>query len=413
MLDKVTMHIFVKYEHIDFHDLHTDNPIPYFDLNKLPLEIPTVGSVYKTIENGVLVKKLEDEKTKYESLPSSFSGMAFKFFNNGRNCNPYVEIKCSPAKLLQGHNLYGFDDLELSSSNMIALLSVAYPDLYDLLDLTTIQVPDLDITYMTFIDTIKKQMLFLDHIKSISNGQTKSRGDSYASTGYFCAKNSRLKGLKIYLKHPEMLIDAEAMEKKGFKESANIIRREALTDRAKQSVRFEATIKKRFLQRKGIPTDLIGLCKYFRENPNGYKDLFNDAWSDVFKALEGQTMKATNDEDVYEKIKLVHDSVSARTGKISSINSNRVFAFYQTIKTMGYDHVKKTNSSSTFYDNVNRLIACGFSKSYIQNMHKKSNGVVIQMSQFIKVDFSNQVPENYLPPKDLDFSDYGNVCRFG
>jgi II/X family phage/plasmid replication protein len=41
----------------------------------------------------------------------SFTEMAFKFFHEGYYY-PYVELKCSPAKILQGHNVYGTDWIE-------------------------------------------------------------------------------------------------------------------------------------------------------------------------------------------------------------------------------------------------------------------------------------------------------------
>ncbi|HDU7906413.1 TPA: replication protein, partial [Acinetobacter baumannii] len=38
----------------------------------------------------------------YESLPSDYTDMAVKFYTNTMNTPPYVEIKASPLKLLQG-----------------------------------------------------------------------------------------------------------------------------------------------------------------------------------------------------------------------------------------------------------------------------------------------------------------------
>ena len=56
---------------------------------------------------------------------------AVKVFHQGNGfCGwPYIEIKCSPAKLVQGHNIYGFDDLGFSVNNMIWLLNEKYPQL--------------------------------------------------------------------------------------------------------------------------------------------------------------------------------------------------------------------------------------------------------------------------------------------
>ena len=60
----------------------------------------------------------------YESIASDFTDMAMKFYTSTTNTPPYVEIKGSPLKLLQGHNVYGFDSLELGTYHMIFLNGV-------------------------------------------------------------------------------------------------------------------------------------------------------------------------------------------------------------------------------------------------------------------------------------------------
>ncbi len=45
----------------------------------------------------------------YEALPSDYTDMAVKFYTNTMNTVPYVELKASPLKLLQGHNVFGFE----------------------------------------------------------------------------------------------------------------------------------------------------------------------------------------------------------------------------------------------------------------------------------------------------------------
>lgn len=42
----------------------------------------------------------------YDSLPSNYTDMAIKFYDKGINTLPYLELKASPAKLMQGHNVY-------------------------------------------------------------------------------------------------------------------------------------------------------------------------------------------------------------------------------------------------------------------------------------------------------------------
>lgn len=43
----------------------------------------------------------------FDSLPSHWAGVAMKICPIGRLVNPCVELKASPAKILQGHNVFG------------------------------------------------------------------------------------------------------------------------------------------------------------------------------------------------------------------------------------------------------------------------------------------------------------------
>jgi II/X family phage/plasmid replication protein len=47
--------------------------------------------------------------------------MAMKVFFDS-SYPPYVQIKASPAKLLQGHNVFGSDNLESGAMEMIGFL---------------------------------------------------------------------------------------------------------------------------------------------------------------------------------------------------------------------------------------------------------------------------------------------------
>ncbi|MEL4525981.1 phage/plasmid replication protein, II/X family, partial [Acinetobacter baumannii] len=84
----------------------------------------------------------------YESLPSDYTDMAVKFYTNTMNTPPYVEIKASPLKLLQGHNVYGFESIELGSDHMLGMLLEAFPQLAPILDLANTEVLHLDTTYL-------------------------------------------------------------------------------------------------------------------------------------------------------------------------------------------------------------------------------------------------------------------------
>lgn len=397
MIDKLVLHIPFKLEHISWAG-SSGNEIGYIPIESLPFDIETTGNIIRHPDGSTSHEEL---KTKFESLPSSHSGMAFKIFENGMNCDPFVMIQCSPAKLLQGHNLFGFDDIAKSGVNMLSLLSDVYPDLYEMLDITGSEVSEFDINYSIFIENPKTKKLLLDHLRWTSKGQTKNRGDNYATTIYFGTKNSRLKKLKVYSKHEEMIEDSKKMLKKGYKESAELISNLLETDRAKNAVRFESTIKKRFLERRGIPINFFKLSEYLKLNKWAYKALFEDAWKDIFEALKGQNMKVMNDDAIYQAIYDNYHTIDPRSGNARTQKVNRLYSFYQTMKSLGFDHLKTITSKSAFNRNISDLTACGLSHSTLQNLKKEDGATIYQIAHLIKIDFSNQVPDGYQLPDDL------------
>ncbi|EXT25092.1 phage/plasmid replication family protein, partial [Acinetobacter baumannii 44895_1] len=97
-------------------------------LDFLRLAIPIIPTHVRSLENNHWftgdirdycipaatrhVGKLDDGTTTtgelyhpFESLPSDYTDMAMKFYTHTINRTPYVEIKASPLKLLQGHNV--------------------------------------------------------------------------------------------------------------------------------------------------------------------------------------------------------------------------------------------------------------------------------------------------------------------
>lgn len=103
MLDKAVFHIPVDASLVDVRE---DGKYCIFGFDLLDLDLRIAShSVYKDEEGNVRHKVLNHP---YSKLPTSFTEMAFKFFHEGYYY-PYVELKCSPAKILQGHNVYGSD----------------------------------------------------------------------------------------------------------------------------------------------------------------------------------------------------------------------------------------------------------------------------------------------------------------
>ncbi|MGR2988999.1 phage/plasmid replication protein, II/X family, partial [Vibrio vulnificus] len=71
-----------------------------------------------------------DLRHPYQSLPTSFTGMAFKIFQGTALRDACVELKASPAKILQGHNVYGSTSIVSGAYEMLMALYHAYPDFY-------------------------------------------------------------------------------------------------------------------------------------------------------------------------------------------------------------------------------------------------------------------------------------------
>lgn len=405
MLDSLVLNIPFNKKHIQYRQNRTVEDMGFVDAK----DLKGVGLQAKHVEvrddDVVLVSGLS---TKFESLPSSMSGMAMKIYNENHLCHPFVSIKCSPCKLLQGHNLYGFDNLRVAAENMIFLVMDQFPDLYGMLDPERIQVSSLDITYSTFVKCPSEKNLFMDHLRNVSKGQTRNRGDNYATSVYFGSKRSRLKKLKAYIKDLEMKEDATKQLRKGFLKSSEIIKDLISSDFAKQAVRFEATIMSRFLERRGIPSDLKGLLSYVDSNPDFYKDLFLLSWKDVFESFKGQNIMKLDDASVYESIYETHHKIT-KLGNISTSKVQRLYDFYQTLKVSGYYFLKERassfgNSSSqrrTFDNNVSALIEAGFSRSYLQNLNSGTGAQVIPLARFLDIDFSVQVPDGYRLPRNL------------
>lgn len=64
------------------------------------------GNVTFEIDGDLDVAELSHP---YEAIPSHFGSLAMKVFNGSDRMKtpPYIELKASPAKLLQGHNVFG------------------------------------------------------------------------------------------------------------------------------------------------------------------------------------------------------------------------------------------------------------------------------------------------------------------
>lgn len=337
----------------------------------------------------------------WESIPSNYSGMAFKVFDLRELKEPrfFVQIQGSPAKLLQGHNVYGSDDLAKTSLFMIDLLVKAYPVLSDYLDFQNTSVDRVDITYFSRADNNREAEQFITALSNISRGQTKCRHGYAGQTAYFGKKNSRLKKLKVYLKPSEVDAYIKKQQQVAKSKKSKVadlaqykldqIYTPELLQWCEGMVRWEATLKTRWFHRRGISTLLKDLNKLFTP-----QEFWLEAFSDIFKSLEGEQMRLIEDNKIEELLLDKFQVISEKTGKVSYSKAKNAYLTYRRIKSEGFIEAQRMSSCrSTFYNHLSMLHDIGLSLAVLQNMTGGGHfGEVVPMIRFITVNFSQQFP---------------------
>lgn len=372
--------------------------IYFVDQHYLPIKKEAKTVTVETGEDGKRTLIAEDIRCPWESLPTSHGGLAMKAYPEGNGfCNwPYLEIKCSPAKLTQGHNVYGFDDLATAAKNMFWVLHSFYPSMFGglvqaddfvgpplpgFLNFDDTRVSEIDITYAVAVPSEIKRMAFIKAMHTLSKGQTKARGDSFETTAYFGAKKSKLKKIKVYLKGPEVINENKERKKKG-----QTLIPDEIVATAKNLVRIEATLKKEWLERRGFPVNLHRLLSYLKgTSKDWYRNTFTDATKDLWNALEGQEITVMSDDKIYKAIDRVHGDVRGKTA--------RVFGFYQAIRAVGLETLKGQYNERTFRRMVTDLRICGFSDASLCSLHN-GYGNVIQIAQVVNLSALHEpIPE--------------------
>lgn len=370
MIDRLVLRCFFRTGCLDF-DLRT-------------LSIPLVGAIDA---DG----RLHHVRHAWESLPSSFSGLAFKVFYNPESTiqpEPYIEIKASPAKIAQGHNLYGSDDLAECALTLINAFADIYPHVLAELDERTWEVAEVDVTYFSRAKSQCEAEAFIAALMHVSKGQTKARA-GFQGTAYFGKTNSRLKRLKVYAKLKEVIHYVEDQARKGDPFGVCAIYTPELLAFANGMIRWEATLKKRWFERRQLPTSLFKLREVWRP-----VEFWKEATADVFDALRGQSMKLNNDADVLKALKERLFTVNAKTGKKSFGRAYAAYKSYREIKRDGFEQWAETTAHNTRYRHLRDLHACGISRASLQNMRGDGvGGEVVPFIRYIGVDFGAQFPE--------------------
>lgn len=371
-------------------------------------------SVHRDIDGKLIVENLTHP---FESLPTSYTGIAIKLCNDGLQW-PCIAMKASPAKIMQGHNVFGSVDIEQALIEFLGSLAEIYPALYADLEISLTMVTSIDITYSSRylpIGSPKEQDLgheLINFLRPVSAGKLKA-SSVYYQTSVYWNKESDLGGVKAYLKHDEFMTqlkEAKSLKRLGSPTADRLL--EVMQDERLQSwasylLRLEVTVKKDWLRRHNLPFNVFELIKLQKATAKDGRCFLREIWAErtapLFAACEGMTMKIIDDDTVEREIKRVHVRYT-RTGKISYSHANTLMDFYRSVKDYGYELTKKRYAVSDsgkrlFRMRLAHLSEVGISKAYLQSFGlntKPSN--VVPVLRFINIDFSSQHPDWYEPP---------------
>ncbi|EXV31835.1 phage/plasmid replication family protein, partial [Acinetobacter baumannii 24975_1] len=353
------------------------------------------------------VGKLDDGTTTtgelyhpFESLPSDYTDMAMKFYTHTINRTPYVEIKASPLKLLQGHNVYGFESIELGSDHMLGMLLEAFPQLAPILDLANTEVLHLDTTYLFRLPHQNMVQPTLDYMANLASGHRKARQIKYENYITWGNDGASIR-TKAYGKFEEVKSQLHKLQKqadKGCMRSKSLVI--AMNDAlpfANAVLRLEARICKTYLTKNGYPSNLFQLIKLQHEQPELLLRLWHVAFDPILKTMEGEYMNFASDDELEAllKSKLV---TYTKKGNPSYTKAYNAFDFYRSLRIDGYKKVKSRHLESRFYKRERELISCGISRSHLQNLHKNPNGKVIPFVRLFELKMADQLPPDYVQP---------------
>ncbi|KCX23108.1 phage/plasmid replication family protein [Acinetobacter baumannii 18689] len=392
-------------------------------LDFLRLAIPIIPTHVRSLENNHWftgdirdycipaatrhVGKLDDGTTTtgelyhpFESLPSDYTDMAMKFYTHTINRTPYVEIKASPLKLLQGHNVYGFESIELGSDHMLGMLLEAFPQLAPILDLANTEVLHLDTTYLFRLPHQNMVQPTLDYMANLASGHRKARQIKYENYITWGNDGASIR-TKAYGKFEEVKSQLHKLQKqadKGCMRSKSLVI--AMNDAlpfANAVLRLEARICKTYLTKNGYPSNLFQLIKLQHEQPELLLRLWHVAFDPILKTMEGEYMNFASDDELEAllKSKLV---TYTKKGNPSYTKAYNAFDFYRTLRIDGYKKVKSRHLESRFYKRERELISCGISRSHLQNLHKNPNGKVIPFVRLFELKMADQLPPDYVQP---------------
>lgn len=335
-----------------------------------------------------------DPTMPFDSLPSSHSSMGFKVYPRGTTHNPFphVALKASPAKLLQVHNIYGSDCLEIGTFVLLAVLEKACSTLFPMLDILQTTVSRLDYNYFSRFGDEIDGISLITFIGNISIGQISSNNRAHAETAYF-NKGGQIREHKVYLKDFEIKNQIKETKKNVRLDNNERERRVDILEKelnfSKNTLRFETSVKSRYLKKYYKTIKLFELINIqHKRNKNNKKSLarciFNHSFKDIIKAIRGKKMTIKKDQEILENLQ----EIKAPYG---------VFNTYKAIKAQGFLLTKKYMPKNTFYRHIKLLQTIGISRSVLQNINATMDSK-LPLFMVVDLDFSKQHPDHYQEP---------------
>jgi II/X family phage/plasmid replication protein len=345
----------------------------------------------------------------FESLPSSFASLAFKLINGSDfKTFPYIKVVGNPAKLLQGHNVYGSDDLNLCIMAVVEAFMYGDHNLHNYLDLMHATIDYIDVTYTAHAETQSQAQAIIDIMRQVKCGQTKPQPDEKYLTTMYWNRDSKHRKLKAYLKLPELCNQILELTRKHaktkyshFAYQLEQVNRPEVREFAQTAIRFEARLFANWFQSRGLPaTFAYAVDPALQQNePDLLPRLWRSAFKDVFASFEGATMNAYNTNEVEEALKIAFHKVLP-SGNISYAKANRIFQGYLSILHVGYNAIKAKTDRATWKRLIDDLNFIGLSKAQLMNLNG-DNSNVVPLIRCLNIDFSRQLPEGFTAPKSL------------
>ncbi|MDG4923301.1 phage/plasmid replication protein, II/X family [Glaesserella parasuis] len=355
---------------------------------------------------------VQDLSHPYESIPSHYSSLAMKIFNGSDKMKtpPYVELKASPAKLLQGHNVFGSTNLDVCAFIMLESFIKAMPELYEMVDVAETSVDWIDVTYSAHINSESMQKQVISFLQNVQVGQTRKTkyNKEYETTAEWNS-GSEHRCLKVYLKGDEVQRRlAETMSelkktpgKKHLQNTINVLSDPKLVEFSKKCVRFEARLKQRYLDKHQIPRNLFELIEYQKsyeeQGRSLIKDLWQEAFKDLIKAVGESKMNVYNRDGIQKLLRNNYFSVTPK-GNISYAKADRIFSFYKNLLNDGYIETLDSMPRNTFWRYEKDLMAIGLTKAQLQNLKAHERHNIIPLMKVVEIDFSCQRPDWYVEP---------------